>query len=99
MTTFLFIPVMSHELTEFYLVQLNIQTLLRQQQEEDFHQYSKALDPMLQQYSHSSEGKKTQQKNTSARMSGFAFCPLQQPAIHALPTDLWTAVTQSQEAR
>lgn len=85
-------------LPSFNLVQLNIQTLLRQQQEEDFHQYSKALDPMLQQYSRSSEEKK-QNKTTSARMSGFAFCPLQQPATHALPTDLWTAVTQSQEAR
>lgn len=95
MTTFLFIPVMSRELTEFYFVQLNIKTLLRQQQEEDFHQYLEALDPMLQQYSRFSEGEK---KKTSARMSGFAFRPLQQPAIHALPTDLWTAVTQSQEA-
>lgn len=84
-------------LPSFNLVQLNIQTLLRQQQEEDFHQYSKALDPTLQQYSRSSEEKNN--KTTSARMSGFAFCPLQQPATHALPTDLWTAVTQSQEAR
>lgn len=45
------------------------------------------LDPVLQQYSHSSEG----ENKPSVRTSGFALCPLKQPAIHAVPTDLWAA--------
>lgn len=44
-----------------------------------------------------SSGPRTRVTAVQPLLRGKPLCPPQQPAIHAVPTDLWTAVTSSRE--